>query len=195
MFQALGAKQVFLTTRCNFPSLWNLPRGGVWPAELEKGKQILLSMPRNNLGQEEQTRDRILQTCYPNFSPVLHPLGTKGGRIHALSSTICLSPSKILTVPAFPCFLESSRSQSLLGRSPSKGWTFTPGSAGSAAHGTERCGLPPLSQDQLGLCEYYCPMLLCSVPLMLSQVFNHPWAKQTSPWLLLSQLRGVAPGD
>lgn len=69
MFQALGAKQVFLTTRCNFPSLWNLPRGGVWPAELEKGKQILLSMPRNNLGQEEQTRDRILQTCYPNFSP------------------------------------------------------------------------------------------------------------------------------
>lgn len=121
MLQALGAKQVFLITKCNFLSLWNLLRGGGWPAELEKGKQTLLSMSRNNLGQEEQTTDRILQTCYLHFSPgqpylpgMLHLLGMKGGRI--LSSIICLSHSQILTVPVFLCFLESRRSQSLLGK-------------------------------------------------------------------------------
>lgn len=40
--------------------------------------------------------------------------------------------------------------------------------------------------------------LSCSVPFSTdadSQVFNHPWAKQTSSWSLLSQFRGVAPGD
>lgn len=118
LLQALGAKQIFQITRCNFSSLWNLPRGGVWPAELGKGKQTLLSMPGNNLGQEEQTRDRILQTCYPHFShgQVLHLLGMKRGRIQTLISTICLSPSQMLTVPVFPFSLESSRSQSLLGR-------------------------------------------------------------------------------
>lgn len=52
---------------------------------------------------------------FPRYGQVLHLLGMKGGRIQALSSTICLPPSQILTVPFFPCFLESSRSQSLLG--------------------------------------------------------------------------------
>lgn len=52
----------------------------------------------------------------PRYGQVLHLLGMEEGRIQALSSTICLSPSQILTVPVFPCFLESSRPQSLLGK-------------------------------------------------------------------------------
>lgn len=126
LLRALGAKQVFLTTRINFPSLWNLPRGGVWPAEWQKGKQTLPSMPRNNLGQERADKRQDSADLLPSFQPwaalspryaeVLHLLGMKGGRIQALSSTICLSPSQFLTVPVFPCFLERSTSQSLPGR-------------------------------------------------------------------------------
>lgn len=58
--------------RCNLQSLWDPSRAGILPAKLEWGKQSLLSIPRNHLGQggadKSQGQNMVLQSCSPPFS-------------------------------------------------------------------------------------------------------------------------------